>query len=330
MIATELEEQTEEALEPDPTAVSVVVPSFNHARFIGTTLRSIMQQTLWPATLLVIDDGSSDDSPAIIERTLNECPFSCEFIVRDNRGLCATLNEGFEKTRGDYFAYLGSDDLWLPNFLKARVQLLESRPNAVLAYGHTYFVDEENRVVDCTADWASYADGDVREMLLATTAPMSPTVLYRRSALGQQRWDERSKLEDYDLYLRLSAEGPFAFDPRVLSGWRRHSSNISWDQTMMLEEQLKAQREAALRFGFTDKQVDELQTTTRFRRAEDFLRVGQKSRALSLMANNWRGANSPFATTRMLLRLLIPNSFMRGRARVRQRRAHERYGKLDV
>ena len=330
MIAIEVQEQTQEAIEPDPTAVSVVVPSFNHARFIGTTLRSIMHQTLWPANLLVIDDGSSDDSPAIIERTLNECPFSCEFIVRDNRGLCATLNEGFEKTRGDYFAYLGSDDLWLPNFLKARVQLLESRPDAVLAYGHTYFVDEENSVVDCTADWASYADGDVREMLLATTAPMSPTVLYRRCALRQQRWDERYKLEDYDLYLRLSAEGPFAFDPRVLSGWRRHGSNISWDQTMMLEEQLKAQREAALRFGFTDKQVDELQTTTRFRRAEDFLRVGQKSRALSLIAKNWRGANSPFVTTRMLLRLLIPNSFMRGRARVRERNAHKRYGRLEV
>src|SRR4030095_12257363 len=196
MIATELQEQTEEALSANRAAVSVVVPSFNHARFIGATLRSIMQQTLWPAKLLVIDDGSSDDSPAIIGRMLNECPFSCEFIVRDNRGLCATLNEGFEKTRGDYFAYLGSDDLWLPNFLKARVQLLESRPDAVLAYGHTYFVDEENRVVDCTADWASYADGDVREMLLATTAPMSPTVLYRREALEHERWQDKSRLEE--------------------------------------------------------------------------------------------------------------------------------------
>ncbi len=330
MIATELQEQTEEALEPSPTAVAVVVPSFNHARFIGATLRSIMQQTLWPANLLVIDDGSSDDSPAIIERTLNECPFSCEFIARDNRGLCATLNEGFEKTRGDYFAYLGSDDLWLPNFLKARVQLLESRPDAVLAYGHSYFVDEENRVVDCSADWASYADGDVREMLLGTTAPMSPTVLYRRSAVGQQRWDERSKLEDYDLYLRLSAEGPFAFDPRVLSAWRRHGSNTSRDQTMMLEEHLKAQREAALRFGFSDEQVRELQRATRFNRAKDFLRVGNKSQALSLLAHNLRGAQSARATAKILLRLLTPNSFMRGRARVRQRKAYQRYGTIDV
>jgi glycosyltransferase involved in cell wall biosynthesis len=249
-------------------------------------------------------------------------------VTRDNRGLCATLNEGFERTSGDYFAYLGSDDLWLPEFLSARVNLLESRPDAILAYGHAYFVDEQNRIVDCTTDWAHYADGDVREMLLQTTAPMSPTVLYRRDALVQQRWDEESKLEDYDLYLRLSAAGPFAFDPQVLSAWRRHSSNVSWDQTLMLEEQLQAQRLGALRFGLTDDEIEKLQRATKFSRAEDFLRVGQKGKALSLLMHNWRGVRSPRETARILLRLLIPNSFMRGRERVRQRRARERYGTL--
>jgi alpha-1,3-rhamnosyltransferase len=306
----------------------VVVPSYNHAQFVAAALHSIMKQTLCPAQLLVIDDGSSDDSPKVIERVLSDCPFPCELVTRDNRGLCATLNEGFERTSGDYFAYLGSDDLWLPEFLSARVNLLESRPDAILAYGHAYFVDEQNRIVDCTTDWAHYADGDVREMLLQTTAPMSPTVLYRRDALVQQRWDEESKLEDYDLYLRLSAAGPFAFDPQVLSAWRRHSSNVSWDQTLMLEEQLQAQRLGALRFGLTDDEIEKLQRATKFSRAEDFLRVGQKGKALSLLMHNWRGVRSPRETARILLRLLIPNSFMRGRERVRQRRARERYGTL--
>ncbi len=330
MIATELQEETEQIFESLPKGVSVIVPSYNHAPFIEATLRSIIKQSLWPAELLVIDDGSSDDSPAIIERTLNECPFPCEFLVRDNRGLCATLNEGFGRTSEEYFAYLGSDDLWLADFLKARVSLLESRANAVLGYGHAYYIDDKSRIIDSTADWANYVDGDVREMLLQTTAPMSPTVVYRREALEQQRWDETSRLEDYDLYLRLSAEGPFAFDPRVLSAWRRHRSNVSWDQRLMLEEQLKAQRRAAMRFGFSNEQVEELQRATRFSRAEDFLRVGRKSEALRLIMQNVRGANSPSATARMLLRILIPNAFIRERARSRQRKAHERYGKIDV
>src|SRR6266436_5228600 len=135
MIATELQEETEQTSYAEPAAVSVVVPSYNHAPFIEATLRSIIKQTLRPAQLLVIDDGSSDNSPAVIERVLSDCPFSCELVARGNRGLCATLNEGFEQTSGDYFAYLGSDDLWLPDFLDARVRLLETRPNALLAYG---------------------------------------------------------------------------------------------------------------------------------------------------------------------------------------------------
>jgi alpha-1,3-rhamnosyltransferase len=329
MIATELLEVTE-PVQNAPAAVSVVVPSYNHAQFIETTLRSILKQTLRPAKLIVIDDGSTDGSPYIVERVLKECPFPCELAVRENRGLCTTLNEGFARTSGDYFAYLGSDDLWLPDFLQRRVELLESRARALVAYGHAYLIDEENRIVDSTADWANYVDGDVREMLLRTIGPMSPTVLYRREALEHERWHEESKLEDYDLYLRLSARGEFAFDPRILSAWRRHSSNVSSDQTLMLAEQLLAQRKAALRFGYTQDEIAELQRTTRFHRAEDFLRVGDKSNALGLMIDNWRGARSPFTTARMLLRLLIPKSFMRGRARMRQANFQKRHGTIDV
>ncbi len=216
MIATELQEETEQTVQGKRARVSVVVPSYNHARFVEKTLHSIMKQSFQPTYLLVIDDCSTDNSPAIIERTLNDCPFPSELIARSNRGLCATLNEGFQRTSGEYFAYLGSDDLWLTEFLHARVSMLESRDHAVLAYGHAFFIDEENRIIDSTADWAEYADGDAREMLLQTTAPMSPTVVYRREALEQERWDETSALEDYDLYLRLSARGEFAFDPQIL------------------------------------------------------------------------------------------------------------------
>src|SRR5215213_11385990 len=88
--------------------VAVVVPSYNHAPFVAATLRSVMAQTLAPARLLVIDDGSRDGSPRIIEDVLKDCPFPCELVARANRGLCATLNEGLAKTGGAYFAYLGS------------------------------------------------------------------------------------------------------------------------------------------------------------------------------------------------------------------------------
>ncbi len=104
--------------------VFVVVPSFNHAPFVERTLRAIFRQTQAPKELLVIDDGSTDDSPRVIERVLKDCPFASELVVRGNRGLCRTLNEALERADTPFFAYLGSDDLWRPEFLARRTELL--------------------------------------------------------------------------------------------------------------------------------------------------------------------------------------------------------------
>jgi alpha-1,3-rhamnosyltransferase len=290
--------------------VSVVVPVFNHAPFVEATLRSVFNQTLVPSELIVIDDGSSDDSLLIAERVLADSPVPSQFIKRANRGLCATLNEGLSRTSGEYFAYLGSDDLWLPEFLAARVAMLESRPRAVLGYGHSYLIDATEKIVDCTQDWASYSDGDVREMLLRTVAPMSPTVLYRREALERHRWNEGARLEDYDLYLRLSVEGEFAFDPRVLSAWRRHDGNASGNQRMMLEEHLSAQRRVLPDQGMSEKEIEELQTRVKFSRAEDFMRVGDKRGGLEMMVKNIGGAASAGHLVKLLLRLMTPQGIL--------------------
>jgi alpha-1,3-rhamnosyltransferase len=310
--------------------VAVVVPSYNHAPFVAATLRSIFRQTHAPAHLLVIDDGSRDGSPQVIEKTLNECPFPCELIARANRGLCATLNEGLGKTTGEYFAYLGSDDLWLPGLLAARVASLEERARAVLAYGHAFIIDERGEVADCTLDWAVYADGDARRMLLAETyAPMSPTVLYRRAALERHGWNERARLEDYELYLRLSAEGEFAFDPRVLSAWRRHGANTSRDFKWMIEARLEAQRNAAKHLGLGADELAGYQRALNFAGAEDLLRLGDKRAALPFLRRGLGGAPSARSLARVALRLFIPYSLFERRTRRRRTSAARRYGKIS-
>jgi len=313
----------------DDRRVAVMVPSFNHASFVERALRSIFRQTLTPASLLVIDDGSQDDSPRVIERTLRNCAFPCELIARPNRGLCATLNEGLTKTRGTYFAYLGSDDLWLPDFLAARVSTLESRPRAALAYGHAFLINEDDRIVDCTADWADYTDGDARAMLmLENVAPMSPTVLHRRSLLERHGWNESSRLEDYELYLRLSVEGEFAFDPRVLSAWRQHHSNSSRDFVWMIEARLEAQRNVANQLALSAEDLEHSQRALNFAGAEDLLRLGDKKAARRFLKHST--APSYAARARVALRLLMPVSLIEWRRRRKQARSTQRYGSLPL
>ena len=309
--------------------VSVVVPSYNHAPFVAATLRSVFAQTHAPARLLVIDDGSRDNSPRVIESVLKDCPFPCELIARENRGLCATLNEGLGRTDGEYFAYLGSDDLWLPGFLEARVSALEARTSAVLAYGHALLIDERGEVLDCTLDWARYADGDARPMLLEETyAPMSPTVVHRRAAVGRHGWNERARLEDYELYLKLSADGDFAFDPRVLSAWRRHGSNTSRDFVWMIEARLEAQRNAAPYLRLGAGELARYQRGLNFAGAEDLLRLGDKRAALKFLRRGIAGVPSARALARVALRLVTPYSIVERRRRRQQASAARRYGKL--
>lgn len=312
--------------------VFVFVPSYNHEKFIGKCLESIISQTSPPSKLLVIDDGSKDDSAKVIERILKDCPFDAEFIVRQNRGLCATLNQGLSLSYGKYFAYLGSDDIWLPEFLEERTKLLESRSEAVLGYGHAFFIDDKDKIFDSTADyrenWANYPDGNAFPMLLRGIAPVSSTVFYRRSALEKVRWNEDSRLEDYEMYLKLAALGDFAFDERVFSTWRHHSFNTSKDKMLMLDEVIAAQNRHYSLMGLDLDALKNEQMKVRFRYARDFLQFGEKSEAFKLALKNWRGANSPVELLKFGLRFITPMSFINYKRKRKTEKNFERYQHL--
>ena len=306
------------------TRVFAFVPSYNHAPFVEKCLRSIISQTLAPKKLLVIDDGSNDDSPRIIERILKDCPFDAELIVRENRGLCATLNQGLALSSGKYFAYLGSDDVWLPAFLQERAALLDQRPTAVLGYGHALFFNEKDEIINCTADhkkiWANYSDGDARSMLLKGIAPVSSTVFYRRAALEKVAWNEESRLEDYEMYLKLAAFGEFAFDEQILSVWRHHGYNTSKDLLLMLHEVLAAQQRNFASLNVSEAELQRAQIAVKFQYARELLQHGDKKQAWKLARENWRGANSKSDLAKFFVRLSVPMSVVEAKRRSRKRK----------
>lgn len=305
--------------------VFAFVPSYNHAPFIEKCLNSIIGQTLPPAKLLVIDDGSKDDSPRIIERILNDCPFEAELIVRENRGLCRTLNEGFELSSGKYFAYVGSDDYWLPEFFAERVKLMDARERAVLGFGHAFLIDGDGRIFDSTANytdsWANYRDGDARPMLLKGHAPISSTIFYRRASLENVRWNEASRLEDYEMYLKLMNLGDFAFDPQILSVWRHHSYNTSKNIGLMMNEVIDAQNRNFEDLKIDRAELEKIQTGTRFRYAREFLQAGDKRQAFEIAKENWRGAGSKTELAKFALRMFVPMSVVDLRRRRRTKAA---------
>ncbi len=304
--------------------VFAFVPSYNHAPFVEKCLKSIIKQTLSPKKLLVIDDGSKDDSPCIIERVLNDCPFDAELIVRENRGLCATLNEGFARSFGEYFAYLGSDDIWFTKFLEERVKLLNTNQTAVLGYGNALFFNEADEVFENSAEWWNFPT-DAREMLRLGIAPISSTVVYRRKILEKYHWNENSRLEDYEFYIKLSDEGEFAFDPQTLSVWRHHGWNVSGDMDLMLAEVLAAQNRNPEKLDLNESNIDEIQRKVRFRYAQDFLHKGLKKDALKLALKNWRGATSNSQILKFSARMFMPMSVIKLRRKIWREKLRQKY-----
>ncbi|MEO8042049.1 MAG: glycosyltransferase family A protein [Acidobacteriota bacterium] len=309
--------------------VFAVVPSYDHAPFVEKCLRSIIDQTLPPKKLLVIDDGSTDGSPAIIERVLRDCPFESELIARENRGLCATLNEAFAHSDGEFFAYVGSDDLWLPAFLDEQTRLLNSRQNAVLAFSHAYVIDGNDRIVDSTDEWSEFADGDLLPVLLRGAVFSSPGVLYRRTALARHRWNEDARLEDYEMYLKLSGEGEFAHNSKILCGWRRHGDNASTNLPDMFPEMIAAQDRIAPTLGISPDELKRTQSQMKFAAAANFARHGFRREGAKLFLENIRGASSLTEIIKTALRLALPGSLFQWNRRRRQNSAAVRFGTLE-
>jgi alpha-1,3-rhamnosyltransferase len=310
--------------------ISVFVPSYNHARFVERTLRSIFAQTKVIKKLLVIDDGSTDGSAEIIEKVLKDCPFESELIARVNRGLCATLNEGFSKTSGEFLAYLGSDDLWLPTFLEEQVSLLESRPGAVLAFCHSFVIDENDMIIDRSDNWTAFADGNMLPCLLRGEIFSSPGVVYRRSAVEKIGWNEGAKLEDFELYLNLCAEGEFARNEKLLCAWRRHGLNTSDNFPAMLSEHLAAQERTAAKLGIEPDELERIQRELKFKCVSDYVRGGFKKEAWTLFRENRGGSRSAADTIGTLARLAVPQALFQWNRTRKRRNAMLKYGKLDL
>ncbi|MCS6875183.1 MAG: hypothetical protein NZM17_10970, partial [Pyrinomonadaceae bacterium] len=258
-----------------------------------------------------------------------DCPFEYYFIKRENRGLTKTLNEALSMLEdAEFFAYIGSDDIWFPEFLQKRINLLMSNPKASLAFGNAFLIDESSNIIDSTADWFDFDQNKILDHLLRGEIFSSPTVVYRTEYLKRHRWNEESVLEDYELYLKLSLESEFCFDPTILAAWRVHSKNTSRNFPKMFEEWILAQNRV-LKDAIPKEELAAIQKKLRFKSVADFVRFGYKNEAIKLFFENIGGATSFSQFAGMVLRLITPQKLFQANRRRKMRKKTLRYGNLQ-
>lgn len=208
--------------------VSVVIPVYNRARYVGETIESVLSQTYQDFELIAVDDGSTDDSRKVLESFGNRVRI-LEHPNRENRGQSAAINRGIAAARGEHVGMLDSDDLWLPRKLETQVAYLDSHPEIGLVYGNGRGIDHQGRKL-----YDIYAPGHVElsdpgRVLMDCYFLLPNNSLVRRSVLQQAgSFDESLRAaQDHDMAIRIAELTKLAYIDEEVFCYRRHPDSIS-------------------------------------------------------------------------------------------------------
>lgn len=204
--------------------VSVIVPCFNHEKFIEECILSVINQHYQNIELIVVDDGSKDSSPAILAKLSEKYGF--KLILKNNEGVCATFNKGLSIATGDYITFIASDD-YMPLYrVSEQVAALESMPEADVIAAGVKIVDENSHVIGSKAP---RGNGLVTfDQLLKRNMVFAPTAIFRKDVFKTYGfYPENYLFEDYYMWLRITKAGGKIFNiDKVWAFYRINRTNL--------------------------------------------------------------------------------------------------------
>lgn len=280
--------------------VSVVTPTFNRAGYLHYAIESVLAQTVGEFELLVIDDGSTDATPELMERYT--CDPRVRYFRQPNQGQSVARNRGISEAKGDYVCFLDSDNLWLPDKLEKSLEVFQKHPEYHVVYGDYIDIDQWGKELGVNR-MRRYTGTITPELLKDNFVSMNTTMTRRECFDVLGGFDEADRLaEDYGLWLRLSTRYRFYYVPEVLGFYRVMEDQISSDKHRRLDANEK------ILLAFLDAYPDAVTSRQKHRGLSHFyLRrarflasvrsyldayrdIGRSIRQDALWAGPWRGA----------------------------------------
>jgi teichuronic acid biosynthesis glycosyltransferase TuaG len=208
------------------TAVNVVIPAYNASRWIAETIESVLAQDFHDFEVVVVDDGSIDDTAAVVARFKQ-----VQYILKSNGGEGSARNTGIRATSGEYVACVDADDLWLPDKLRVQTELLRETGLA-WAYSDGYAFDSSSgHTLYTFSEVRQHFSGDILRPLLLEDFIPCPTPVIKRSVFEAVGYFDESRLlrmrADWDMWLRIAARYPIGYVGRPLVRYRIHSGSGS-------------------------------------------------------------------------------------------------------
>jgi glycosyltransferase involved in cell wall biosynthesis len=220
--------------------ISIIIPTYNHDQFILGSLQSVMAQTYRNYEIIVINDGSPDNTGRMVEPYVASSRI--KYIEQANAGQGAARNRGIAEAKGEFIAFLDDDDLWPPDKLEWQVRELQNHPDAVLVYG---FMETFGDCIPCRHPEHKGPSGNVRRDLYRGNFLRSPgQTLIRSAALRHIAGFDPGiwGADDWDLWIRLSQTGHFIYVSRLALRYRIHPNNASRDVLRLYRNSLQVVR----------------------------------------------------------------------------------------
>lgn len=229
--------------------ITAIVPAYNSAALLPECLESILSQTYPVHEIIVVDDGSSDDTALVAARY----PVRC--IRQQNRGSSSARNAGILAAATEWVAFLDADDRWFPHKIQSQVSAAEEHPEVAVIYSDASVFASPGACLGWLLSDKRPASGWIFDCLLDSMFVFPSTVLARRDALMTAGMFAESLryVEDYDLWLRMAPEYQFHFVPDALTSYNRQESSLTKNIEAMSRAEISVLR-SLLKKELTPKQ----------------------------------------------------------------------------
>lgn len=252
--------------------VSIIIPAFNVASYIGETLDSVFAQTFADYEVIIINDGSPDSEE--LERALARFIDRINYIKQENRGASAARNAGLRVARGEFVAFLDADDLWLPNYLDEQIKfIIECDCDLVCADAEVFSdgsYEEQTYMESLMADAPPAGDVTFLGLLSAEQSLITSGVVVRREqVLEVGFFDEALRnSQDFDLWLRLAHKGTrMAYQRRTLLRYRSRDNSLSGDEVNVHRRELRVLEKVEHSYDLSPAERSEVVSVIERRRA---------------------------------------------------------------
>lgn len=209
----------------DEPLVSVVIATYNMGLYLPEAVRSVLGQTWRNFELIVIDDGSEDDTEAQIQPCLNDSRL--RYIRQENQGQPRAKNAGISEAKGDFIAFCDADDLWAPDKLAVQIPAFAD-PEVGVVYSEVNYMDENGHIIDKEAVEGRYSGTVTNHLVLSNIVPFGTAVIRRECVERDGVFDETLPMGiDWDLWLRYSVNWKFQYIPQETYTYRVWSGQMS-------------------------------------------------------------------------------------------------------